>query len=158
MPSTEEQSLSPLAVTIETIERAVREGHVSSDQVRRLEAIVARLREQAAGEAQETLAAPLSFADAKEALRETLDLEKLREEALRAHLQWGLVKALIERGIVQTPDEYGALFDKVTLSERAVQGLKARKLDHQGRNPLLSLLHPSILRDSLPKISGIPLL
>lgn len=46
-----------------------------------------------------------------------LDLEAARTDAVKSHGRWGLVDALIKAGTISNADQYGALFDKVTISE-----------------------------------------
>lgn len=59
----------------------------------------------------------ISFSDAVTKLKGTLDLEQTRERAVRDHFRWGLVQALIKKGVVKSEDQYGALFDGCRFTE-----------------------------------------
>lgn len=59
----------------------------------------------------------VSFADAMKLLDGKLDLEAARTDAVKSHSRWKLVDALVEAGAIRDAAEYGALFDKATVSE-----------------------------------------
>jgi len=59
----------------------------------------------------------ISFAEAVKLLEGKLDLEVARTDAVKSHGRYGLVDALIKAGAINDASEYGALFDKATVSE-----------------------------------------
>ncbi|MDP2691261.1 MAG: hypothetical protein Q8O95_02555 [bacterium] len=59
----------------------------------------------------------VSFAEAVKLLDGKLDLEAARTDAVKSHGRWGLVDALVKAGAIKDASEYGALFDKATVSE-----------------------------------------
>ena len=65
----------------------------------------------------ETADKRVSFAEAVKLLEGKLNLEAARTDAVKSHGRWGLVDALVEAGVIKDASEYGALFDKATVSE-----------------------------------------
>lgn len=57
------------------------------------------------------------FAEAVKLLEGKLDLEAARTDAVKSHGRWGLVDALVKAGAIEDAAQYGALFDKATVSE-----------------------------------------
>ena len=58
-----------------------------------------------------------SFAEAVALLKGKMDLEAARTDAVKSHGRWGLVDALVKAGAIEDAAQYGALFDKATVSE-----------------------------------------
>lgn len=63
----------------------------------------------------------ISLAEAANLLEGKLDLMAAREEAVKAHAQWGYIDAMIRAGKLESPEQYRGLFDAVTLSEKDLQ-------------------------------------
>lgn len=86
------------------------------------------------------------------------DLEKARDEAVKAHVRWGLVDALIRAGTVKDVDEYGALFDQATFSltdlrevrRRTERGEKILPVFDAGQMPLDELFEVLFVESGIP--------
>lgn len=76
----------------------------------------------------------VSFAEAIKLLEGKLDLEAARTYAVKSHGRWGLVDALVKAGAIKEPEEYGALFDKATVSEADIK--RVRKIVERGKKVL----------------------
>jgi len=79
-------------------------------------------------------ATSLTFAQAAQVLKGTFDLEAARTAAVREHQSWGLLQALSDKGLVKDADDYGALFDGVSVSAADLISVgedlaKGRKMD-----------------------------
>lgn len=107
------------------------------------------------------VAAPLiGFTDIAKHLKEQagFDLEKAREQAVQDHAQWGIVKALQEKGLVRDADAYGALFDQATMSETGLAQLIKEFKEGRLQLPLFdaNLLSDAEIFKILIEGAGIP--
>ena len=59
----------------------------------------------------------VSFTEAAKLLEGKLDLEAARTNAVKSHGRYGLVDVLVKAGVIKDATEYGAIFDKATVSE-----------------------------------------
>jgi hypothetical protein len=71
----------------------------------------------------------VSFAGAVQFLGDKMDLETARTDAVKSHGRWGLVNALVKAGVIKDASEYGALFDKATISEADIKKVR-ESLEH----------------------------
>lgn len=69
----------------------------------------------------------VGFTEAARLLKpEGYDLEKVRADTVKLHDKLGIVRALQAKGVVQSADQYGALFDGAELSAKGLQSFLDR--------------------------------
>lgn len=100
----------------------------------------------------------VSFAEAVKLLEGKLDLEAARADAVKSHGRWGLVDALIKAGVIESAEQYGTLFDKVTINEADLK--KVRESLERGEKMLpifdAGTMNPDKLFDVLFTKGGLP--
>lgn len=87
----------------------------------------------------ETNSQILSFAEATAELSSTLNLNAARDTAVEQQERWGLVQALIDRGVVRDRNAYRALFDQAKFTEA---GLRAVREKIAQGEPQLAVFNP----------------
>lgn len=67
--------------------------------------------------------ATVSFADAAERLKGVINLQQKKMEAVSDHTRWGLVQALVDKGVISGADQYGALFDECKFTSGGLESI-----------------------------------
>lgn len=132
---------------IEEVRRLLGSGDLSVDDLRLIIEEQTKMRVETRDATQATLEREpekqVSFAEAARVLSnhriilggfEARSLEEARVHMVREHEQWGYIEALKKAEVIQSADQYGALFDKATFSETDLG--KVREMLERGEKVL----------------------
>jgi|GEM_PF-2974441 len=129
----------------EIIKKMLDDGLVTPDELAELFATRKSIGTSAVHMLEQQKEKLVSFSDAAKQLKTVgLDLEKARRQAVHRHKSLGLVSTLKKKGIIQNADQYGALFDTVTFTQKGLAALTEKTKTGSMQLPVFNPGHLSL--------------